>query len=621
MKKQGIKIRIFCYFIIFAAFFSSSCQEFFNPEQEVDITEDRLFGDWYEYRAAEMGMYALQQKLAEQILVLGELRGDLLTITENADADLVEIQNFSVSKTNKYASPINFFKLISECNNLINILSRNHPEVIDPKSPPNNYDRLYGEVLCMRAWAFFNAVRIYGKVPFIPESLTGIDEVNNFLESPKTYIDSIDIQYGRDGYSNDTTYNNVIKLEKQYFDTELVVDYFTNDLIKNVKAVGVDHSINNFDNSWEVTGWNSYAMNTLLGSMYLTIGDLAKAAYHLEKIVFLVSTNNRYHLDNSFANDNWKSIFSNIDSREHIYTLWFNKSSQQQNDFQRLFDSRSPHQYMLKPTKKAILNWETIWDNYVLNLNNSEPWLTKLHPNYKGTPGDFYRGYGVSYAYLENGVPLNAERIKLMLRMKSVGDMTSANLITENVDTVVWKYSWNKKVYDQDANFIVYRAAGVHLWLAEVYVWWKFYRGNEAKTFNQKAIDIVNNGGQYSTASNRLEKGIRGRVGFGGEYDGIKLANYNYVHDPFTNEVIGYINLTDNDLGKQLYLEDNILNEKARELAWEGERFYDLMRIAERRNDPDFLASKVSQKFSGSQQQKIYNLLLNKKNWYVNYFE
>lgn len=43
--------------------------------------------------------------------------------------------------------------------------------------------------------------------------------------------------------------------------------------------------------------------------------------------------------------------------------------------------------------------------------------------------------------------------------------------ITEDVDTVVWEYSLNKNVFDKDANLMIYRASGVHLWLAEAYVW------------------------------------------------------------------------------------------------------------------------------------------------------
>jgi hypothetical protein len=45
------------------------------------------------------------------------------------------------------------------------------------------------------------------------------------------------------------------------------------------------------------------------------------------------------------------------------------------------------------------------------------------------------------------------------------------------------------------------------------------------------------------------------------------------------------------------------------------------MRVAKRRNDPSFLAKKVSAKFPAGQRQAIYNKLLLEKNWYINVFE
>lgn len=606
--------------VILTTFLLSSCVDFLNPEQEIYITEDELFDDWYEYRAVEMGLYGLQQKLAEQLLICGELRGDLLTVTENADADLVEINNFNVSKENKYASPTNFFKLISACNRFIKKMEEEHPEVMDPDEAITNYDRLYGEILCMRAWAYFNAVRIYGKVPFIYESLTNIDEVESFLSSTEPYIDSVDIIFDRDGYHNDTIYSNPITLEKQYYDTKMIIDYFTNDLENKVKAVGVDHAINNNDRSWEITIWNPYAMNTLLGLMYLTDGNLAEAAFYFERITNLKSEDYRYQLDASFANTNWKNIFNSIDPKEHIYTIWFDKGRMQQNDFQRLFEPIPPHEYMLKPTKKAVLGWETIWKGYRVILNDN-PNKTRMNPTFPGIPGDLSRGYGVSYAYLRNGVIIDEEDIVEMMNLKYSGDFETAELITEDADTVVWKYSFNKDVFDEDANFIIYRAAGVHLWLAETYVWWAFPRGGNVSTFTSRAMDIVNNGAQYGIQSNRPQLGVRGRVGFGSDEVGISVGNINYLHDPYNNKIAGYIDLTGDFEAKQLYLEDQIIREKARELAWEGERFYDLMRVAKRRNDPSFLASRVSEKYPPGQREEIYNLLMDEENWYIKVFE
>ncbi len=619
--RKIVKYSWLVWFSIIMLLIFNSCEDFLEPDQEFNLTEDKLFDDWYEYRSVEMGLYLIQQDLVEQIMVLGELRGDLLTITENADPDLIEINNFNVSKDNKYASPVNFFKLISACNSFIKVLEEKHPEVTDKNSPPTNYDRLYGEAICMRAWAYFNAVRIYGKVPFIPQSLTSIEEVESFLNTPGTYIDSIQIVYNKDGYNNDTIYNTPVELQKQFYNQDLIIDYFTNELETKVKDVGVLHYIDNNDYTWEVTTWSRYSMNALLGIMYLTAGDLAKAAYYFEKIVYLSSDNYRYQLDNTFGFTRWKNIFNNIDRQEHIYTIWFNKANLQQNQLQRLFDPRPPHLYMLKPTANAILNWEASWDNFALIQDNSNPQNTKLDPEERGRPGDFYRGYGVSYIYTRNGESLPESDIRQMLLLRADNENFSANLIIENAQEAVWKYSWNKNVYDQDADFIVYRAAGVHLWLAEVYTYWLFERDGRLNTFTSNALNIVNNGSNYEVSSSRRQLGVRGRVGFGDSNEGIRVDNINYIRDSYTNEVTGYIDLTGNFPGKQQYLEEQILQERALELAFEGERFYDLIRVSKRRNDPSFLAKKVSSKYSDSERDRIYNLLLDEKNWYINYFE
>jgi hypothetical protein len=103
--------------------------------------------------------------------------------------------------------------------------------------------------------------------------------------------------------------------------------------------------------------------------------------------------------------------------------------------------------------------------------------------------------------------------------------------------------------------------------------------------------------------------------------DGLRVGNINYLRHPYTNKVVGYIDLTGNFKGLQLYLEDLILEERGRELAYEGERFYDIMRIAKRRNDPSYLARTVAAKFPSNQRQAIYNHLLNEQNWYIKYFE
>jgi hypothetical protein len=601
----------------------TSCKDFFDPDQELNITDDKLFTDWYEYRSVEMGLYALQQDLVEQLVVLGELRGDLLTVTENADADLVEIYNFNISKDNKYASPTNFFKLIAASNNFIRVLEREHPEILDNQSEVTNFDRLYGEALCMRAWAYFTAARIYGKVPYIHESLVTIDEIENFVNSSGTFVDSVYIIFGRDGFNNDTIINpEPVVLEKNFYTLDMVIDIFTNELENKIKAVGVKHDIDREDQTWEITIWNTYALHALLGQMYLTGGDLHKAAYHFELIIRANTENNRYQLTNSFAFGNWSQIFSELDNQEHIFTIWFDKNNFQQNKLQNLFLPIPPYQYMLKPTKSAVHHWETSWFFQTI-IRNTNPSRTRM--GYEGIPGDLYRGYGTSYIYLKNEGTIVMQDIQGMLEYKKLGDTRSVNNMMDGMDTVALKFYTG--MYQDDAYYIIYRAGNIHLYLAEIYNYWMHYvtptgGGNPTlRTELTKAMGLVNYGEYYAVSQSRIQLGVRGRVGYNGIDDAFNYDDIQYIHDPFTNEITGYVSLGSNLLRKQQMFEDNLMCERARELAFEGERFYDLMRIAKRRNDPSILATRVSQKYPANKREFIYNYLMDENNWYINMFD
>ena len=607
-KKKGYTVVFFVLLLSFTA-----CESFLEPDGGIIIDESKLFKEWNDFRAASMGLYSLQQELVEQLVVLGELRGDLLEITENACNDLREVHEFNISRNNKYASPRNFYRLIINGNKLVQKIAQAKPSVLEKGGAIDNYDRLYGEVQCMLAWAYFNAVRIYGKVPYIYPHLNTIQEIEEYVNSGYTVLDSMEIFYDLRGYHNDTVYNVEKTFERKYLDLRAVVDTFSHILENNVKIVGLNHHLYNQDITWEITGWNLYSYHSLLGQMYLHYGNLPKAAEHFRPILYHYE---RYLLDNKFQNHNWKNIFLGLDTDEHIYTIWFDKAHRQQNNLQFLFSNQGANAYKLRPTSIAIGYWEHLFRGMKMNVNPIYPERTELEE--PGIPGDFFRGHEASYLYYKDGIPMTNEEVSNVLLDRLNEQYLDADRTMEGTKPVVFKYCLGKSVFDRDANFSIFRAGGIHLYAAEVHALWMKEIAGVIRPEVFYSLEILNDGA-YKNHPPQL--GVRGRVGFGKGDDAVRVGNFIYRHDPYTNKITGWHNFTGNLLGMQVYLLRAIMDERARELAFEGERYYDLMRVADRTNNPAYLADKIAAKFEGPEAERIRNLLMDQNNWYVRFFD
>jgi hypothetical protein len=172
-----------------------SCEKILDVPPEDVLEEKNAFLDDFSARSSVLGIYSLLQDVTEQLVILGELQGDLITVTDNADQDLIQVNEHNVDVNNRYAVPTNFFKIIVNCNEVIHKIHR--VQETDIKITQRDLNSYLAEVILIRAWCYFKMVQIYGEIPYFEEplsdyetSLTLSDKLNT-LQTEDYVLDTI----------------------------------------------------------------------------------------------------------------------------------------------------------------------------------------------------------------------------------------------------------------------------------------------------------------------------------------------------------------------------------------------------------------------------------------------
>jgi hypothetical protein len=122
------------------------------------------------------GILQAMQELADQYVFQGEMRGDLVAVTSYTDNSLRQLASFSPT-VEKYDSAYVYYRVINNCNYYIancdtNLYNGSTNVVIDK----------YVAAKAIRAWAYLQLGRNYERVPFFTEPLTEISQIDRGFE-------------------------------------------------------------------------------------------------------------------------------------------------------------------------------------------------------------------------------------------------------------------------------------------------------------------------------------------------------------------------------------------------------------------------------------------------------
>lgn len=161
--------RIYIFFSIVLGMASfMSCSDFFEQE-----SDDVLYADQDHLNNAVDTIYSVTgvlgklQNLADRTILLGEVRGDLVTLTTEASNDLRELANLNVSDDNIYNKPSDYYAVINNCNYFI----AHADTAIKSNRNENIFMKEYAAVKAIRAWTYLQLVLNYGRIPFVTEPL------------------------------------------------------------------------------------------------------------------------------------------------------------------------------------------------------------------------------------------------------------------------------------------------------------------------------------------------------------------------------------------------------------------------------------------------------------------
>ena len=514
----------------------SSCNDFFNVEDRNLLPEDEHYKNLTDVVPAISGLYALMQELADLYWLVGETRGDLVVPGRGANKDLYDVCMNQATSYNPYSDFTPFYSLINNCNGVIEGLSCLRDVNQDYTQEMLEADLL--EVKFIRGWTWYQLARIWGDVPYSEKYISSASDIE----------------------TNEPVLVNTL------------IRKLVDELYPLASPMNPPESGNgiNFNRS----RFNYYSMRILLAEMCLEIEEYTKA-YGLLNPFFPIALNPQarflrmgYHYHGATWGDMFAgSEYASFKDGGTVQIIAFRPDAGVKNNMIRWTDNKNKGILAFKPSRQAILNWE------------SQPQAEEFLINYtivqNGKFGDQWRGNLRSY-YIDGNDTII---YKYLIKNRALNEYTLGDDIRKDISD------------REGACFPLWRDSHVCLLYTEIL-------NRLGRTY--EALQLVMGGATRgiigSYPDNRSGIGIRGRIWL-----------YPLHIDPNTLS--------------PAKMDSLIMNEWGLETAFEGTRFLNMLRMARHSNNYEMMAERIAGKYPEPYQAKVKAFFTDPENWYMPYPE
>lgn len=163
---------------------TSSCEDMLESDSKFVIYDDHLTTPADSANSLVGIIYQLQA-IAERTHLLGEVRGDLVSVKSTAEQDLLQMANFEMDDNNAYNNPRDYYAVINNCNYYLA-----HADLTAVNTSAERiFWREYVQVKAIRAWTYLQLALNYGSVQFYTEPI--LTEVDASKEYPRKSLEEI----------------------------------------------------------------------------------------------------------------------------------------------------------------------------------------------------------------------------------------------------------------------------------------------------------------------------------------------------------------------------------------------------------------------------------------------